>query len=502
MHFKTFRSLDPRWRDVAIVAALFFLSRALYAWLGVEFDGTPLSYYMQFIDTELLAHRLLESIWYYHANPPLMNLLVGIGYKLFGDGGVVMFCSVIFHLLGLLAAFCVYTLVWKLSGSRIAAYVGTGLVVFSPSFVLYQNWLMYSFPSAVLLTASALALYQYLRTLQTRWCVAFFGILMLLLLTRSLFHIAWMVLVAASLTAAVWDRRRQVLLAAVLPILVVAAWYGKNYYYFGVFSSSTWMGLGLSNISTLVVTREELEPLVKDGRLTPFALVSRYQNMGALFTAQQLPPTGVPVLDEIRKSNGFYNFNSQQLIAINKYYTQDAITVIRTYPFSYVVGLVISNRLFFSPSNMNLYFSDRNRESVKPMERIFNPLLYGVGAEPKYLVQPHFGFANGGRLEVNTSALLIAAWILVLAYGYVQARQGLMSGNSQQRPRAVVIGFIVMTALYLYAVGTALELAENYRYRFLIEPLFVVLSATAITSLVRAVRRRLGAADAKQSGVG
>lgn len=502
MHFKTFRSLDLRWRDVGIVAALFFVSRALYAWLGVQFDGTTLGYYMQFIDTELLAHRLLESIWYYHANPPLLNLLVGIGFKLFGLGGVVAFCNVIFHLLGLLAALSVYALTWKLSGARIAAYVATGLMVFSPSFVLYENWLMYSFPAAVLLTVSALALYRYLQTLETRWCVTFFGILAVLLLTRSLFHIAWMVLVAALLTAVLWNRRRQVMLAAVLPILVVAFWYGKNYYYFGVFSSSTWMGLGLSNISTLVVTREELEPLVEDGRLTPFALVSRYQNMDMLFTAQQLPPTGIPVLDEVRKANGFYNFNSQQLIAINKYYTHDAITVIRTYPFSYVVGLVISNRLFFSPSNMNLYFSDGNRASVKPMERIFNPLLYGVGAEPQFTRQPHFGFANGGSLEVNTSVMLIAAWILVLGYGYVQARQGLMSGNPDQRPRAVVIGFIVMTALYLYAVGTALELAENYRYRFLIEPLFFVLSATAITSLVRTVRRRVGVVDAEQPRVG
>lgn len=479
-------------RDLAIVIALFVSSRWLYAWLGVEFDASTLPTYMQFIDVELLETRLLESLWYYHANPPMLNLLAGVGLKLFGEHADVFF-SLVFHLLGLAAAICVYALTLRLSSARPAAIIATGLMVFSPSFVLYENWLMYSFPAAALLTVSAWMLCRYVDTGQTKWCAAFFAVLALLLLTRSLFHLAWMVLVALLLAACMWDSRRQVLLAAVAPILVVALWYGKNYYYFGAFSGSTWMGLGLSNISTLVATREELQPLVADGRLTPFALVSRYHQMDRLFTSQQLAPTGVPVLDEIRKSNGIYNFNSQQLIAVSRDYTHDAVTVIRTYPFSYVVGLVISNRLFFSPSSMNAYFSQPNRAAVKPMERVFNPLLYGVSARPAVLEQPHFGFNKESFLEVNTSLPLIASWVLLLGYGYIQARQALLGKDTERRPRAIVLGFIVVTALYLYAVGTALELAENYRYRFLIEPLFFVLAATAATSLVRAVKSRVSA---------
>lgn len=478
-------------RDLWVILALFAASRSLYAWLGLTFDATTLPIYMQFIDPELLKHRLLESLWYYHANPPLLNLLAGVGLKLFGEHAGTFF-SVVFHLLGLMAAIGVYLLTLRLSASRPAAIIATGLLVFSPSFVLYENWLMYSFPAAALLTLSAWALYRYVETWRTGWCVAFFGVLATLLLTRSLFHLAWMVLVAALLAASLWNRRRQVLLAAALPVLVVALWYGKNYYYFGAFSGSTWLGLGLSNISTLVATRDELQSLVNDGRLTPFALVSRYQQIDQLFTSQQLPSTGIPVLDEVRKSSGIYNFNNKQLIAINRYYTHDAVTVARTYPYSYVVGLMIANRLFFSPSNMNLYFNAQNREAVKPMERVFNPLLYGVGATPQWLEQPHFGFNNQFFLEVNTSVPLIVLWVVVLGYGYAQARQGLMSKDPQCLPRAIVIGFIVLSALYLYAVGTAFELGENYRYRFNIEPLFLVLTATAATGLVRLVRRRIG----------
>ncbi len=485
--FATF-GLDRR--DLCWVIALFGVSRALYAWMGVTFDATTLPTYMQFIDVELLKHRLIESLWYYHANPPLLNLLAGIGLKVFGQHASLFF-SAVFHLLGLLVAGVVYALTLRLSSARAAAVIATGLLVFSPSFVLYENWLMYTFPSATLLTISAWTLYQYVQSRHTKWAVLFFAVLATLLLMRSLFHLAWMILIAALLTICMWERRRQVLMAAVLPVLVVALWYGKNYYYFGAFSGSTWMGLGLSNISTLVATRDELQPLVSDGRLTPFALVSRYQQMDRLFDSEQLPPTGVPVLDQVRKSSGVYNFNNQHIVAINRYYTHDAVTVIRTYPFSYVVGLAISNQLFFSPSNMNVYFNAANRAAVRPMEQIFNPLLYGVPATPMYIEQPHFGFNKQSFLEVNTSLPLIALWVLVLGYGYFQARQGLLSKDPLRRPRAIVIGFIVVTALYLYAVGTAFELAENYRYRFNIEPLFFVLTATAATALARVVRQKL-----------
>lgn len=475
--------------DLWLIAASFVSSRLLYAWLGVEFDASTLPRYMQFIDVELLKTRLLESLWYYHANPPLLNLFAGVGLKLFGSRADVFF-SVVFHLLGLLAAVAVYVLTLRLSGARVAAVLATALMVFSPSFVLYENWLMYSFPAAVMLTVSAWLLYRYVETRQTKWCAAFFSVLATLLLTRSLFHLAWMILIAVALFACLRERRKPVLFAALVPLLVVAAWYGKNYYYFGVFSSSTWMGLGLSNISTLVATQKELQPLVDDGRLTPFALISRYRETDKWF-ATQPPASGIPVLDQVRKSNGTYNFNNRQIVEINRYYTQDAVTLIRTYPFNYVYGLMLANRLFFSPSDMNLYFSEHNRSAAAPMQTWFTPLLYGVSTTTKVVDQPHFGLNTRWTLEVNTSKALIALWLLVLPYGYWQARQGVLKGAAEAQPRAIVLGFIVLTAVYLYTVGTTLELAENYRYRFLIEPLFFVLTATAVVSLINFIKLRI-----------
>ena len=84
--------------------------------------------YMQFIDVQLLENRLLESLWYYHANPPMLNLLAGIGLKLFGTHAGVFF-SVVFHVLGLLAAFAVYALTLRLSTAPAVAVIATAALV-------------------------------------------------------------------------------------------------------------------------------------------------------------------------------------------------------------------------------------------------------------------------------------------------------------------------------------------------------------------------------------
>jgi hypothetical protein len=479
------------------VLLIVIATRIAYGLLGLGFDSTTFPGYMQFIDRELLASRLLESIWYLHAQPPLLNLFAGIGIKLFGTQADSFFAAG-FHVLGFALGLAVFKLADFLTGSRPAAYAATVLVVASPAFVLYENWLMYTLPSSALLAAAGAALCVYSKRGTTYAAIVFFSLLAALALTRSLFHLAWLVGIAGLLTAAFSTRRRQIVLAACVPVLLVTAWYGKNYLYFGSFGASSLLGLSLSNITTLTVPREELLPLVMQERLSPFALVSRYTDTELLFSSQRLPPTGIPVLDAVRKSTGQYNYNNRQIIAINRFYTRDAITVAREFPFSYALGIAVANRLFFSPSSMNEYFSDANRAAVAAIEPWFNRLLYGARAEPRYLVQPHFGLDREPSLEVNTGYGLILAWLLVLPYTYLKARREFLDRGSDGRARAIVAGFMLLNILYVYATATLLELGENYRYKFLIEPLFTVLLVAAVTDLLRRAKpwlRRSGAAD-------
>jgi hypothetical protein len=481
--------------DGAIVLSLYAASTALYWFLGVTFDVTPAEYFMQFIDPRLLNERFLESIWYYHATPPMLNVLFGIGLKLFGSHQAAFF-SICFHALGLLTASSVYLLTWALSYSRIAAGMATALVVFNPDFVLFQNWFMYELPAVAFLTMSALALHRYVETRSTRWCVLLFALLAVLLLTRSIFHIAWMVLIVGALAVLCRDRWRQVLTAAALPLLVVAGWYGKNLYYFGSFSSSSWLGLGFTNISTLLLTPAELDAMVQRGEISELARVSRYDHLPLLFSSQGGAPTGIPVLDEPVTSTRALNYNYEPIVAISGAYLADGLKVVRAHPGAYLGALGLSNRFFFSPNHINPFFVQHNRNAALYVHRWTMPLLYGVPLGVETARVPRQGWNNGPEVPVHTSIPLIIAWVLLLGYGYTQARKAVWARDPSELARAMVIGFIVLTCLYVYGVGTTLELSENSRYRFLTEPLFMVLGATAIVALIRKLLRALESASA------
>src|ERR1700730_11853351 len=76
------QGLNPR-SAYSLLLALFVVSRTGYYLLGVRFHARPILKFFQFIDPELLKHRLLESMYYLHVQPPGFNLYTGIVLKLF-----------------------------------------------------------------------------------------------------------------------------------------------------------------------------------------------------------------------------------------------------------------------------------------------------------------------------------------------------------------------------------------------------------------------------------
>jgi len=475
-------------KDVLAVLAITAAGRLAYYVSGVHFDASTLGRYMQFIDVELLVTRLLESLWYYHGNPPILNLFTGTVLKLFGANATIVF-AISFHALGFLAALAFFALIAKMSRSRRIAYVLTSLFVLSPSFVLYENWLMYTFPTMVLLILSAFALLRFSETESTRWGITFFACLAAIALTRSMFHFAWVIVITAGLIFVIRGQAKRIALCAVVPLLLVAGWYGKNYYLFGTFSASTWMGLGLSNISTLMVPKGELAPLVQDGTLSRFALISRYEDKNQLFLSVEAPTKEIPVLHNKLKSSGEFNFNYVRLIEINKFYTRDALQVVRHFPSSYVSGVLISNRLFFSPASMNLYFTVENRVAAAPMEMLYNPLIYGANLLPKHIEQPHYGLSGKYRIEVNTGVIVVVSFSLVLLFGLIRLFKTFRYAAPDRRASTIVLGYLLFNILYIYFLGTFLELAENYRYRFIQEPLVIIVIGLLLGDLIHARRK-------------
>jgi hypothetical protein len=150
-------------RAVLVLVGVFAVSRVCYAIAGVRFYATELlQTFVQVIDVRLLQDDLWSSVWNTYAQPPLFNLFAGIVLHLPGGEGAWFY--VIYLAMGVVLTLSMFVLMRELGVPVGLAFAATAIFVVLPVTVLYENFLLYTYPVAVLLTVSGVFLVRYLRS--------------------------------------------------------------------------------------------------------------------------------------------------------------------------------------------------------------------------------------------------------------------------------------------------------------------------------------------------
>jgi hypothetical protein len=454
----------------AVVLAGFAASRLAAYGAGVRFDASQLHYAIQNVDPELLRTRLAESLFYLHGQPPLWNLTLGIVLKI-APHHVSGTFGVLFLALGIVESVALLRLLERLSVPTAPAVVVTVALIASPAFLIFENWLFYDYPMLVALTLSALALYRYLDRPTAVRGLAFFSLLAVVILTRSIFQIVWLVLVAGLVVLA---RRpsRSVLALSALPLLLVAGVSVKNAVLFGTPTTSSWLGMNLARVTVAQLPQAERERLVREGTLSrvslvrPFAPLADYA--GAVPAARRW---GVPVLDEPTKQNGARNLEAATYITISRRYLHDDLWVIRSRPGAYVHGLKRALEDFFQPATHEPFVM-RNRSKVAVWDRFYNRFLYGSYARTNLA---------GVLLTLGYGAGLMYGLFIVLA---------LLRRRRRPDQTEATLLFIALTVLYVLLAGNLTDVGENARFRLVLDPIAAALLAAGAVRACGAARRR------------
>ncbi len=457
---------------LAYVITAFVLSRIACFILGVRFDIGPLDYYWQFIDPQLLRTNLLESLYYLHSQPPLFNLFLGIVLKLFAGQEALAF-HVIYLLFGLTLSISLYLLMKDLGLSGRLSSILTIIFVASPSCILYEDFLFYTYPVAAVLCLAALLLHRYLKFGRFHHLVIFFALLALLVFTRSVFHLAWFAVLTLPL---IWYQRKnwkKIALVAGVPFLLCFLLYAKNAHEFGSFSSSTWFGMNFARLTTWRLPLSERFSLIDQGKLSTLSVVKPFRKLETYQRHSHVPlaePTGIPVLDQTQKSSGAPNLNNLTYINISKQYRRDALYVLPRYPGAYIGSLFESLMIYFIPTSSYSFLKD-NRQKIGVIDRVYNLILCGQLQYEKEITDDR-AFLNMGLL----TALL---YVAVIVYGFVMLRQAFRR-RATGSAYALTLLFIWLNVVYVTIVGNAFELGENNRFRFVVDPFFLVLLGLAL----------------------
>jgi len=350
----------------------------------------------------------------------------------------------------------------------------------NPATVLYENWILYTYPVAVFLCSSALFFARYVRAHRSVDAVLFACAIAALALTRASYHLVFVLAAVAGLVLASGaGARRRAFVACAVPLLLVVGLYTKNLVLFGSPSASSWTGLNLGRMVFGFSNEGLVRRDMKSGQIWRYSIEPPFQAI-SVYTKRR-PHTGIPALDDVYKSTGEPNPDNRENIAISNQYLSSALSFIRSHPLTYARLVGYSFQFAAAPAEDNPFLA-KNRDAVEDLIGLYRVALL----QPRDADVRHAYITRTSVSSVAPSADEFA-WGVVLQYLVVfAAGPVLLVGMLRRKPspdpsRRATLIYLSLVTIYGVTVSNLFELGENQRFRFETDPI-VCVAATALAT--------------------
>jgi hypothetical protein len=316
--------------------------------------------YFQLLDAGALARHPLASLCYLHTQPPGLNLLLSgvLAVALLVDAPPAAVASLLFIVVGLVAAIVLWRTLLTLTGS---AVVATLLLIFAladPGYYVFEHLFFYEFllHAALVLLLAATAGYL---ARGGRWRLhAIVALLAAISLTRTLYHPLWacaLLIVVVYLRARLDEHRsrslRQGAWAVVLLLALLCAWPLKNWLVFGrpFYSSTTPYNLA-RDVPTC--PRSVIQPPLVGPEVSPdvATIAERAQRVCG--------PHASEVLTSPAKLDGSPNWNHAMYLVVAAERTRCGIAWRRDHPVDWLARAAGLYAMWTRPTFVHPYSSD------------------------------------------------------------------------------------------------------------------------------------------------
>ncbi len=341
------------------------------------------------------------------------------------------------------------------------------LLGWSPNFLVYRNWLFYTLPVAMLGVLGAMSVVLFVRRRRPTFAWAFAIVTTALVFTRATFHPIWVCLLAASVYPLVQrEHRRHWLAAAMIPVVLAGAWSLKNHLVVASFGMSSW--LGMSAAKRWPLSQSEMNELKEAGALPPFWHRRPFQE------PRDFEPFGFfresrgehPSLDAPYKSNGEPNFNHRDYAQISRAMWDGDVYLVLHYPGRYARRVATAVLLFVQPGPNSVHFLvDYDFSRVHWIRAAITRYLF-LGGEIERPV----------RMLEPPPNLLLLLFPVLLWTGFRRSRR-----DGSDRPSRALFAYCLVTIIWVTAVSNLIEIGENDRMRWEVEPLLILLFGVLVS---------------------
>jgi len=472
----------PRHWPYVVVAAVFAGSRIAYCrLLSLGFDSTPPAYFMQYINPWFIQRDLLRSVLYLNQQAPLQNLLVGGCERIFGIPAAFKVLHVLYVAVGLTIALSVLHVMLRLGISRAIAVVSAALYTASPVSAYYEGWLFYHAPVAAIQLLSLIALLRYYRRGTLGAGLLCFGLFAL----SGLFYANYgpVVLIAIAVVLLVRpprpDRagvspRTRLLAALAIPLSILLLDRAKTRVLIGHNQGDAyvWMNFAVKTYDGMRPGERNL--LEQSGKISRFRGSVMFSGpLSYLDPSMRVahPPTGVPLLDLDLSPGGGVNAHSlEKLLIAETIYKKDAKYLLTNAPEGYLRSFMdsLTHVYFESPMDYDPSLQSPNREHLRSVIDKTNALFL-----PE---------ADG------TERLLVVLLPVLFLYGIYRVT-GARGTLESERSIAGAISYMLVVIMYVTFATTAVAVGDFQRYRYNLDPFYVILFALLATDGVERAKR-------------
>jgi hypothetical protein len=351
-----------------------------------------------------------------------------------------------------------------------AALAAALLQTLSTTWLVYESWLFYTLPCAVVVTWSAVWLARAARG-RAGAAAAFAAAVAALSWTRATYQPVWVVAALALLLMAVQACAPPVRAVAwrssLVALALAVALPAKNYVLVGSFTSSTWLGMNLAHMTTHRLDEATREDWIRAGRLDPVARVPAFSPLSDYPEELRAPPPGLPqhpALLAPSKADGSANFNHAAYVRIARAYQRAALAVMRSRPDVYLDRVRRAFRTWLRPPSDYIYVVPQ-REALVAWDRLHSRLLLWSALDR--------------RRAGPTLVLLPAAALFV---GAVVWRP-----TADRRRQLLLVSFPVLAVAWNFMLGNLVDVEENNRFRVEVEGLMVALGCWGLIEVSRQV---------------
>ncbi|MFI5151742.1 MAG: hypothetical protein ACHQET_00320 [Chitinophagales bacterium] len=454
--------------DFRLVVLIFLISRIILLLIGFRVSMFPLYAYWQYLDIETLKHNLLVGVWYDHAQPPIFNLFLGLILKIFGSFSPVVF-EIILKGISIAIGFLLFQITKSLTNNPLLTTCVAIAYLLSPATMIYECELFYTTCISLLLLLSIYFLQKFQDSPSWRNSVGVFFPLALLCLTRSMYHLLWMALISMIIIIREREKlsRKKLLTSSALSLFLVFIWYAKNWLIFGIFSSSSWLGMNLSrNVfhdqqikdSSNIVTIGSFEPISKYGHFYNPLAEKKYAGLNDRDLLLEY------------KNDTFMNANHVGYIDISRKFMESCKKEILAHPAQYLLNVLQSSIIFFTPATRYTFAEERAR-TIKYYDVPYSFNLSQFAGDDK----------QKRRIALTISAIpkmLFYLAVLLLWFRY----------SIPKRKWTTLNLVIIFNIGFVFAVSSLFEHFENMRFRFEVEPLFMILAVQTVSIIIGKIR--------------